>query len=140
MKFLYYYLKFHYLLALVFCLIANIPGIFIGIPLYGVFQSWILLHALKKEIWKSYPCIHKFDVMYASSLIIIFTIAIILNILYMFYKRLFPSILGLSPCTQLFFFGQWGTIIYITVTLPVLMCIVARKVKSLPSHKSYRKQ
>lgn len=121
------YLKIHFIASLLFCLIGNIQGVLFGIPLYGVFQSYILILAIKKEIYKIYPWIHKSDLLLASFFMVVFTISIILNILYMFCKNYFPTLEMLNSCTHMLYFGLWGTVIYILVTLPLIIRIFVRK-------------
>lgn len=121
------YLKIHFTVSLLFCLVGNIQGILVGIPLYGVFQSWILAFAIKKEVWKIYPYIHKSDLLLASFFMVVFTISIIMSILYMFCKNCFPTLAMLNSCTNVLYFGLWGTVIYIIVALPLIIRIFVRK-------------
>ena len=129
MKALLVYLKVHFAVSLLFCLMGNIQGVFVGIPLYGVLQAWILALAVKNEIWKSCTYVHRSDVLIASLFMVVFSAAIVLNILYMFCKDCFPALEMLNSCTHVLYFGLWGTVIYILATLPLMMMIPARKLK-----------
>jgi len=129
MKVVLIYLKSHFVVSLFFCLMGNIQGVFVGIPLYGVFQAWILALAVKKEIWKYRTYIRRSDVLIASLFMAIFSAAIVLNILYIFCKDCFPVLEMLNSCTHMLYFGLWGTIIYIIATFPLIIGILARKLR-----------
>lgn len=100
------YLKIHFIVSLLFCFVGNIQGILIGIPLYGVIQSWVLALAIKKEVWENYPYVHKSDVVLASFFMVVFTISIILSILYMFCRNCFPSLAILVLMCSILAYGE----------------------------------
>lgn len=52
-----------------------------GIPLYGVPQTLLLLLALKTEIWNIWPAIRRWDVGIASVALLVFLITLVQNVL-----------------------------------------------------------
>lgn len=124
---LYLYIQFG--VALLFCLTGNLPGILVGLPLYGVVPAGLLIAAIRTKLWTRCPSIRKSDVVIASVAQLLFSAALAASVCYMFFPgpvaRLFDHRM-VTPEFYMPYFGLLGTVAYTLVMLPLAALILLR--------------
>lgn len=125
---LFIYLCTQLVVTLAVCLLGGGEGIMMGIPLYGVPQTLLLLLALKTEIWNIWPAIRRWDVGIASVALLVFLITLVQNVLDRFPGGVFTTGAPRVEDTALHWWanGLAGTMVYTLISLPILIGILWR--------------